>query len=197
MDRKAGVRSLHCHKENLPNISQYRPHTCSITIIYVSCKKLTYWPSPHGVEVMQTKSTTVSVHRTLTERLPCISVRPFFLLLHVPPENKMIGSLKLSKLIIITTVLPVEPIIILDNITEKKNRTQKKNYEHQLYILYESWSQNKIQKSFKCLDSDINCSIMNEISNPISNFHFHFFLETLYIYRALMYHNLINLVISS
>jgi len=88
-------------------------------------KKFTDSPSPHGVEVIQTKSTTVSVHRTLTERLPCISVRPFFLLLHVPPENKMIGSLKLSKLIIITTVLPVEPIIILDNITEKKNKTKK------------------------------------------------------------------------
>ena len=122
MHKKVGVRSLHCHKENLPNISQYRPHTCLITIIYVRCKKLTDSPSPHGVEVIQTKSTTVSVHRTLTERLPCISVRPFFLLLHVPPENKMIGSLKWGKLIIITTVLLVKP----------------KRYEHQLYILHES-----------------------------------------------------------
>ncbi len=63
---------------------------------YFYVQKLTS-PSPHGVEVMHTKSTTVSVQRTLIERLPCINVSPFFLLLHVPPENKIIGSLKLRK----------------------------------------------------------------------------------------------------
>ena len=115
MHRKAGVLTLPQRE-----LAQYFPIETSH--IYVRCKKLTDSPSPHGVEVIQTKSTTVSVHRTLTERLPCISVRPFFLLLHVPPENKMIGSLKWGKLIIITTVLPVKP----------------KRCEHQLYIQHES-----------------------------------------------------------
>lgn len=140
------ARSLNCQKEYLPNISQYRPQTCSITF-RVRSKKFTHSPSPHGVEVMQTKSTTVSVHRTLTERLPCITVRPFFLLLHVPPENKMIGSLKLSKLIIINTVELVEPIIILDTITRKKNRIKNKQYDHQLYTKLRPARQFKQEKN--------------------------------------------------
>ena len=53
-------------------------------------------PSPHGVDVIQTKSNTVSVHSTLNE-WPCIKVSPFFLLLHVPPENKTNGSLKCQR----------------------------------------------------------------------------------------------------
>lgn len=140
------ARSLNCQKEYLPNISQYRPQTCSITFT-VRSKKFTHSPSPHGVEVIQTKSTTVSVHRTLTERLPCITVRPFFLLLHVPPENKMIGSLKLSKLITINTVEPVEPIIILDTITRKKNRIKNKQYNQQLYTKLHPARQFKQEKN--------------------------------------------------
>ena len=62
-------------------------------------------PSPHGVDVIQTKSITVSVHKTLNDLLPCINVNPFFLLLHVPPENRTKGSLKLEHNKCITTNL--------------------------------------------------------------------------------------------
>ena len=106
---------------------------------------------------MQTKSTTVSVHRTLTERLPCISVRPFFLLLHVPPENNMIGSLKLSKFIIRTYHY-------------SRHHNQKKKNKKIRDILHDSLSppphpKENIRKSSSDWISGINFFIMSEIPN--------------------------------
>ena len=70
-------------------------------------------PSPHGVDVIQTKSITVSVHKTLNDLLPCINVSPFFLLLHVPPENRTKGSLKLEHNKCITTNLNMMENLLL------------------------------------------------------------------------------------
>jgi len=59
----------------------------------------------------------------------------------------MIGSLKLSKLITINTVEPVEPIIILDTITRKKNRIKNKQYNQQLYTKLHPARQFKQEKN--------------------------------------------------